>query len=87
VIDDDLKGKISAFKGNLGCVIAGFVKPLHRLKERLVLLLVGRQLDHKGLFHTLIVDYIVLYVKSLPRLTASHFPPASKLAGIQWSFL
>ena len=22
-----------------------------------------------------------------PRLTASHFPPASKLAGIQWSFL
>ena len=24
---------------------------------------------------------------SLPRLTASHFPPASKLAGIQWSFL
>ena len=23
----------------------------------------------------------------LPRLTASHFPPASKLAGIQWSFL
>ena len=24
---------------------------------------------------------------SLSRLTASHFPPASKLAGIQWSFL
>ena len=23
----------------------------------------------------------------VPRLTASHFPPASKLAGIQWSFL
>ena len=23
----------------------------------------------------------------LPRLTASHFPPVSKLAGIQWSFL
>ena len=23
----------------------------------------------------------------LPRLTASHFPPTSKLAGIQWSFL
>jgi len=23
----------------------------------------------------------------LPRLKASHFPPASKLAGIQWSFL
>ncbi len=23
----------------------------------------------------------------LPRLTASHFPPASKLAGIQWGFL
>ena len=23
----------------------------------------------------------------LPRLTASHFPPASKLAGIQWRFL
>jgi len=24
---------------------------------------------------------------ALPRLTASHFPPASLLAGIQWSFL
>jgi hypothetical protein len=24
---------------------------------------------------------------TLPRLTASHFPPASKLAGIQWSSL
>ena len=24
---------------------------------------------------------------ALPRLTASHFPPASKLAGIQWSLL
>jgi hypothetical protein len=23
----------------------------------------------------------------LPRLTASHFPPTSKLAGIQWGFL
>ena len=22
-----------------------------------------------------------------PRLTASHFPPASKLTGIQWGFL
>ncbi len=22
-----------------------------------------------------------------PRLTASHFPPASKLTGIQWAFL
>lgn len=53
----------AAFKGNLGCVIAGFVKPLHRLKESLVLLWVRGQLNHQSLVHSLIVDHIVLQVK------------------------
>lgn len=55
----------ATFKSNLGCVIAGFVKPLHRLKESLMLLWARSKLYHQSLFHTFIVDYIVLYVKSL----------------------
>jgi hypothetical protein len=38
--------------------------------------------------HAEIIQEKVLFRQaSLPRLTASHFPPASKLAGIQWGFL
>jgi len=38
--------------------------------------------------HTAVIQGKVLLRQApLPRLTASHFPPASKLAGIQWSFL
>ncbi|MFO7772506.1 MAG: hypothetical protein R6V59_02865, partial [Dehalococcoidia bacterium] len=36
---------------------------------------------------TVIQGKALLKQVSLPRLTASHFPPASKLAGIQWRFL
>jgi len=46
----------AAFKGNLGCVIAGFIKSLHRLKESLMLLLVRSEFNHQGLFHTSIVE-------------------------------
>ena len=38
--------------------------------------------------HTTVIQAKVLFRQApLPRPTASHFPPASKLAGIQWSSL
>lgn len=70
----------ATLKRNLGCVIAGFVKPLHRLKERLVLLLVGRQLDHQSLFHAIIVDHIVLHVKYFLK-GGWRIPPLAKAGG------
>jgi len=55
--------KCATFKGNFGCVIAGFIETLYCLKEKLVLLLVRRQFNHQCLLHSPIVDYIVPYVK------------------------
>ncbi len=38
--------------------------------------------------HATVIQRKTLFRQApLPRLTASHFPPASKLAGIPWSFL
>ncbi len=56
-------GRSVPLEGKMGDVIARLVEPFHRLKERLVLLWRGSQLDHQRLFHASIIDTYSPFVK------------------------
>lgn len=60
-------------KSNITSVVAGFVKPLHHLKERLVLLLARSEFDHQCLLHNSIVELFILYVNTLGRRMGEFF--------------
>ena len=64
-----------------------YVLPILRYPHKMVLQIIYSVFCPSYCHPTVILRKALLRQASLPRLTASHFPPASKLAGIQWSFL
>jgi len=64
-----------------------YVFPVLRYPHQVVLQIVYGMLCPSNSHAAVIQEKALLRQVPLPRLTASHFPPASKLAGIQWSFL
>ncbi len=71
ILTEFLVGKVVKFylsccrvaESKFGKVVAGFIKPLHCLKQRGILFLVRSKFDHKGLYHTDSIDKYLLFVK------------------------
>jgi len=64
-----------------------YVLPVLRYPHQVVLQIIYGVLCPSNPHAEVIQEKLLFRQAPLPRLTASHFPPASKLAGIQWSFL
>jgi len=64
-----------------------YVLPVLRYPHQVILKIVDSVFCPSNPHAKVIQEKVLLRQTSLPRLTASHFPPASKLAGIQWGFL
>jgi len=66
---------------------AQYVLPVLRYPHKVVLQIIYSVFCPSYFHPTVIQTKAPLRQASLPRLTARHFPPASKLAGIQCTFL
>ena len=64
-----------------------YVLPVLRYPHQVILQIIYGMFCPSNPHAAVIQDKALFRQVTLPRLTASHFPPASKLAGIQWSFL
>ncbi len=64
-----------------------YVFPVLGYPYQMILQIIYGMLCPSNPHAVVIQEKALLRQAPLPRLTASHFPPASKLAGIQWSFL
>jgi len=64
-----------------------YMLPVLRYPYQMVLQIIHGMVRPSNTHAAVIQEKTLLKQVPLPRLTASHFPPASKLAGIQWGFL
>ena len=64
-----------------------YVLPVLRYPHQVILQVMYSMFCPSNPHAVVIQDKALFRQAAWPRLTASHFPPASKLAGIQWSFL
>ena len=64
-----------------------YVFPVLGYPYQMILQIIYGMLCPSNPHAVVIQEKALLRQAPLPRLTASHFPPASKLAGIQWRFL
>lgn len=55
------------FKGKSRDIVASLIKPLHRLKQGIVLLLVRRKFNYQGLYHTPSLALLIRNVNSILR--------------------
>lgn len=64
-----------------------YVLPVLRYPYQVILQIIYGMFCPSNPHAVVIQDKALSRQAALPRLTASHFPPASELTGIQWSFL
>lgn len=67
--------------------IIQYVLPAPRYPHQVILQIIYGMFCPSNPRTAVIQEEALFRQATLPRLTASHFLPASKLAGIQWSFL
>ena len=71
----------------LGNFPTQYVFPVLRYPHQVILQIIYGMFSPSNSHSAVIQEKALFRQASLPRLTASHFPPASKLTAIQWSFL
>ncbi len=68
-------------------LLTQYMLPVFRYPYQMILQIIYGMFSPSNPHATFIQEKALFKQAPLPRLTASHFPPASKLAGIQWRFL
>lgn len=68
-------------KGSIGNEVTGFIASLHCLEKRLILLFIGGQFNHQGLFHSFSIASLISLVNSMLERRYTPIPPTTKVMG------